>query len=179
MGCFEMGKANIRPLVRGYLDTLRNYLTGKVSWGDVTFQLVIPAMASFALFILWPVYTADVSGLISNIISCVSIVSGLMCGVAVLLFQLRLQMTIQDDPKPTDRELKLVDESFKASMWAVLIGLASVGILIVAPLVRLNQMRHLLYSLGLFCLMNFMMTTFMVLKKTASAYELFSRGWQR
>lgn len=174
-----MGKANVWLIVRGYLNSLQKYPSAKPSWGDMAFQVVVPALISTLLFIYWPNFQVDISSFVSNAISCVSIVSGFMGGVSVLLFQLRLQMTTQEDPKPLDRELKLVDESFDISIWAVLIGLVSVGILIVAPLVNLTPFRHMLYSVSLFCLMNFMMTTFMVLKKISAAYNKFSRGWQR
>ena len=103
-----------------------------------------------------------------------------MCGVAVLLFQLRLQMCSQQDPKPLDRELALVDESFHISMWAVFDGLIVVGFLCAAPL--LNNVNELVsrffFCLAISFLINFLQVTCMVLKRISAAYTSFSRGWK-
>lgn len=107
-----MGKIDFWPLLIKYIDTLRNYQTNKISLIDIFVQLIVPALLSVALFFKWPDSRINLGDLISNLISCISIISGLMCAVAVLLFQLRLQMSSQKDPKPLDREFVLVDESF-------------------------------------------------------------------
>lgn len=96
-----MGKISFWQLLIKYIATLRNYQTNKISHGDIFVQLIAPALLSVALFFNWPDSCINLEDLISNLISCISIISGLMCGVAVLLFQLRLQMSSQKDPKST------------------------------------------------------------------------------
>lgn len=103
-----------------------------------------------------------------------------MCGVAVLLFQLRLQMCSQQDPKPLDRELALVDESFHISMWAVVDGLIIVGLLCAAPPINnVNELvSRFIFCVAISLLINFLLVTCMVLKRISAAYTSFSRGWK-
>lgn len=175
-----MGKIDFWPLLIKYVDTLRNYQTNKISPIDILVQLIIPVLLSVALFFYWPDSCINLDDLISNLISCISIISGLMCGVAVLLFQLRLQMSSQKDPKPLDREFDLVDESFHISMWTVLDGLFAVGLLCIAPLAKnINELcSRILFCLAAFFLLNFLFVTLMALKRISAAYTIFSRGWK-
>ena len=138
------------------------------------------ALLSVALFFNWPDGCINLEDLISNLISCISIISGLMCGVAVLLFQLRFQMSSQKDPKPLDREFTMVDESFHISMWTVLDGLFVVGLLCIAPLTKnFNELfSRFLFCLAAFFLLNFLLVTLMTLKRISAAYTAFSRGWK-
>lgn len=175
-----MGKIDIRLLFQKYFETLCNYQTNERSHFDIFLQLVFPVVVSIGLFFIWPNSCSNAGDLISNFISCISIISGFMCGVAVLLFQLRLQMCSQQDPKPLDRELALVDESFHISMWAVFDGLIVVGFLCAAPL--LNNVNELVsrffFCLAISFLINFLQVTCMVLKRISAAYTSFSRGWK-
>lgn len=175
-----MGKINFWAILIKYIDTLRNYRTNKISPADVSVQFVIPALLSVALFFKWPDTCVNFENLTSNLMGCISIISGLMCGVAVLLFQLRLQMCSQKDPKPLDRELTLVDESFNISMWIVLDGLIVIGLLCIAPLTKnINELfSRLLFCLAAFFLLNFLLVTLMALKRISAAYTTFSRGWK-
>lgn len=175
-----MGKISFWQLLIKYIATLRNYQTNKISHGDIFVQLIAPALLSVALFFNWPDSCINLEDLISNLISCISIISGLMCGVAVLLFQLRLQMSSQKDPKPLDRELTMVNESFHISMWTVLDGLFVVGLLCIAPLTKnINELfSRFLFCLAAFFLLNFLIVTLMTLKRISAAYTTFSRGWK-
>lgn len=175
-----MGKINFWPLLIKYIDTLRNYQTNKISPTDVAVQLVIPALPCVVLYFNWPGSCVDFEDLISNLMGCISIISGLMCGVAVLLFQLRLQMCSQKDPKSLDREFTLVDESFHISMWTVLDGLFVVGLLCFAPLTKnINELfSRFLFCLAAYFLGNFLLVTLMALKRISAAYTAFSRGWK-
>lgn len=175
-----MGKINFWPLLIKYIDTLRNYQTNKIAATDIAVQLVIPALLSVVLFFKWPDSSVNFEDLISNLISCISIISGLMCGVSVLLFQLRLQMSSQIDPKPLDREFALVDESFHISMWTVLDGIFAVGLLCIAPLTEnISELfSRFLFCLAAFFLLNFLLVTLMALKRISAAYTIFSRGWK-
>lgn len=175
-----MGKIDFWPLLIKYIDTLRNYQTNIISLIDIFVQLIVPALLSVALFFNWPDSRINLGDLISNLFSCISIISGLMCAVAVLLFQLRLQMSSQKDPKPLDREFVLVDESFHISMWTVLDGLFAVGLLYMAPLAKSisELLSRILFCLAAFFLLNFLFVTLMALKRISAAYTTFSRGWK-
>lgn len=175
-----MGKIDIRLLFQKYFETLCNYQTNERSRFDIFLQLVFPVVVSIGLFFIWPNSCSNTGDLISNLISCISIISGFMCGVAVLLFQLRLQMCSQQDPKPLDCELALVDESFHISMWAVVDGLIVVGFLCAAPLLNnVNEfVSRFFFCLAISFLINFLQVTCMVLKRISAAYTSFSRGWK-
>lgn len=175
-----MGKIDILLLFQKYFETLCTYQTNERSHFDIFLQLVVPVLVSIVLFFFWPNSCSNAGDLISNLISCISIISGFMCGVAVLLFQLRLQMCSQQDPKPLDRELALVDESFHISMWAVVDGLIIVGLLCAAPPINnVNELvSRFIFCVAISLLINFLLVTCMVLKRISAAYTSFSRGWK-
>lgn len=81
-----MGKIDFWQLLIKYIDTLRNYQTNKISHGDIFVQLIVPALLSVALFFNWPDGCINLEDLISNLISCISIISGLYvwcCGTSL------------------------------------------------------------------------------------------------
>jgi len=58
----------------------------------------------------------------SNIMVGVSIVTALMCAVAVLIFQIR-QTTMRDDQRLVSRDNEAVDDLFSIVLWLISVGL--------------------------------------------------------
>ena len=93
-----MGKINLLGVAKEYLNTLRSYRTNKLMPSDFAVQIGLPVLAALAFAIIWPLDEEKLSSITGNVISGVSIVSALLCGVAVMVFQLRMQMSSQSRP---------------------------------------------------------------------------------
>ena len=174
-----MGKMGLSGIWRGYLGTLVNYSTGRASVADIVLQIAVPALAGVALFVCWPGDAETVSGVTSNVVTGVSIVSSLMCGVSVMLFQLRVQVSSHDGAEATGRECRLIDETFSDVLWSVVAGFAAVILIIVggvldgwAPLAHKAML-----SAALCLVLNLVAVTCMSLKRINAAYEIVSRVW--
>ena len=59
--------------------------------------------------------------------------SALLCGLAVAVFQLRIQISSGSSGLGVrDAEAKLIDELFAAILWAVVAGFSAAGLMVVA-----------------------------------------------
>lgn len=174
-----MGKIGLFGIAGKYLGTLRSYRTGKPMVRDVLVQLVVPGALALAA-VIWPLEPEAIARISGNVISGVSIISGLLCGVAVMLFELRMQMRSQVDPKPTKRETTLVDETFHDIMWATVAGFASVLLMIAGDaLASCWAVQRTAYGLAIFFLLNFILVTCMCLKRLSATYSVVSEGWSK
>lgn len=173
-----MGKMNLCRIARGYLSTLVDARTEKVSLKDVAIQIILPMICGTAFFIARPLGNDAISDLSDGLVTVVSIVSALLCGVSVMVFQLRLQLASQTDPRPTRRESKLIDEMFYDVLWAVVVGFGFVLVLVLRDAVPegLVVWRAIISS-ALAMLLNFIMVTCMCLKRLSSAYDIVSKCW--
>lgn len=173
-----MGKMSLSRIVQGYLSTLVDARTEKISPSDIVVQIVIPLICGVSFFYIWPLADEAAAKLADGFVTVVSIVSALLCGVSVMVFQLRLQLASQTNPRPTRRESKLIDEMFYDVLWAVVVGFGFVfaSVLRGALPEGLAAWRAIL-SLALALLLNFIMVTCMCLKRLSSAYEIVSKCW--
>ena len=173
-----MGKMSLRRVAQEYLSTLVDGRTEKVSATDVTVQIVVPVIFGTVFFITWPIPNNAVLNLVGGFETGVSIVSALLCGVSVMVFQLRLQLASQMDPQPTRREAKLIDEMFYDVLWAVVVGFGSVLLLILSSAAPEGHISwKAIISVALALLLNFIMVTCMCLKRLNAAYEIVSKCW--
>lgn len=101
-----MGKMNLTNVYLKYFATLVDARTEKICYSDVGIQVVAPLVGGAAFFACWPLDPQAVDSLSTDVITAVSIISALLCGVAVMIFQLRLQLTSSDGPIPTSDESK-------------------------------------------------------------------------
>lgn len=174
-----MGKMSLSGIWRGYLVTLVNYSTGRTSMVDIILQIVIPAIAGVILFVSWPDNTNVVNSVASNVVTGVSIVSSLMCGVSVMLFQLRVQISSHDGTEATREECRLVDETFSDVLWSVVVGFAAVILIIVGGVFdgQVPMLHKMMLSLAFCLVLNLVAVTCMSLKRINAAYEIVSRVW--
>lgn len=112
-----MGKVALWRIPADHFGTLRNNKSGRVSLGDVFFQVVVPIGAGL-LACVGGAALRDVSGAVAGI----SIVAGLLFSMAVFLFQLRLGL--KEDRRLGEDDYRLVDECMKNTLWAILWGLS-------------------------------------------------------
>lgn len=139
-----MAKFNIFKILNDYIEAVleeaRNF--GNNPMWDIVIQLIIPlAAAVFAS--LFKIVITDVNAIVTG----VSIVSALMGAMAVLIFQIRLQLRITIEEKDessqslnsvfssveacSEADFKLVDILFRSTMWTIVVGLILSFVLIV------------------------------------------------
>lgn len=176
-----MGKMSLSGVWNGYRKTLVNYSTGKTSKRDLAIQIGVPLVTGAVAFALWPLGRQAIESVVSNVVTGVSIVSSLMCGVAVMIFQLRVQLASQGDITPTRREVELIDETYSDVLWSVVVGFAAVILIVVSY--ALDAVSPVLWrgslSLALCCVMNLVMVSCMSLKRLNASYEIVSKVWGR
>lgn len=184
-----MGKSSIAPIIKGYIRTLHG-ADDHLRIQDVAVHLIAPAAAGIAVGLLVPEDAHEVvSGSLPTAVTAVSIVSAFMCAMAVMVFQLRIQ--IADDVsgeggaalagKMKKGDLKLIDELFHDVMWSIVVGFSSALCMTAACfLVGVQEIafRILLGASAAF-LMNDALVVCMCLKRMNSAYIIVSRSWGR
>ena len=173
-----MGKMSLRRIAAGYLSTLVDARTEKKCLSDIVIQICIPIVSGAVFFAFWPASKDSMEGLADGFVTGVSIVSALLCGVAVMVFQLRIQIASQTDPRPTGDESILIDEMFNAVLWAVVVGFGAVLLLILRNAFQAESTAwKVLISISLSLLMNFVMVSCLCLKRLSAAYAIVSKCW--
>lgn len=168
-----MRKIDSQGIFKGYISTLSYYPSKKISKGDIAIQIGLPIVAGIAFFVFWPLGEKAIEHLSSDITTCISIISALLCNVAVLLFQLRYQMSTQDNPEPTPKETTLIDYMFHDVLWAVFVGFVSVIVLVIGNSVGNSSFfGHVLISIVISFLCNFVLVTCICIKRLNFAYGL-------
>ncbi len=112
-------------VIRRYLATLADASNRKtpVRVFAVFGQIVLPVILATLLAVLGEHIVAR-----SNLIVGISIVTALMCAVAVLIFQVRINLP-RTDKRLTDRDYEAVDQVFSLSIWTIVVGLVLVLLL--------------------------------------------------
>lgn len=179
-----MGKTSLRDIRRGYLRTLREepWKPGSpFNKRDLLTQILLPVGVALAYGVSWPLDGDALDGMCGNIVTGVSIVSSLMCGVAVMIFQLRVQLASPGDIDASDVEVELVDETFSDVMWTVVVGFAAVLLLILGDVaaVILPVLRRSCVSVAIGLVANLAVVTCMSLKRMNASYMTVSRVWGR
>lgn len=140
-----MGMSSISGIARGYFATLVSQRSGKPNKRAILFQIGLPFLLGVLVFAIG--WTLDSVG---NIINAVAIVAALLCAVATLLFQVRIDLRARidssDDPFIGENDLLLVDELFSTLLWAILFGFAIVGCSLVVDWSGALKVTNPLYS---------------------------------
>lgn len=172
-----MGKLGLGSVAKGYIETLHRGRDGGVHKLDIIVQIIAPILCGIALASFGgPLLSLGKSAL-PNAVVAVSIVSALMCALAVMVFQLRMQAAQGEDSMTRD-ELRFIDEFFSDVLWAIVIGFASVVLMVGAgadadvPEVLLRVAA----GAALAALLNFGMVTCMCIKRLNAAYKIMSKA---
>lgn len=114
-------KATVIPLVVDHFNTLRDVRTGRLRWQDIAFQFALPvALAALAT---WRGARLTEAG---QIIAGAAVLAGFSFGLAVFVFQLRLEASRDPRVPKGSLLLDLIDELFKNVNYLILSGLALV-----------------------------------------------------
>lgn len=181
-----MGKAGLTSIARAYFDTLHAGTTGETRFADVFLQILLPLIAGIVLFCSAAFtegngFVPFVVEAFSDITAALSIVSALLCALAIMVFQLRIQMAADDmEAVATKQETQLVDELFSDVLWAVVCGFAAVVLMIVAGSLGSETVAAwALAAISLAVLLNFCAVTCMCLKRMGAAYSVVAGSWTR
>lgn len=176
VGGNAMGMSSVAGITKDYFDTLKSARDGKLKPKVVLVQICLPVAIGVA--------AAAVRFCVPNseeLVTGVSIVAALMCGVATLLFQtrvdLRQRFEAESDAFLVEGDLKLVDELFAQVMWAILSGFLLAFFLVLkgalAPALGcLELLARVGYGLVWGFAANFVLTVGVVLKRMRCVYEI-------
>lgn len=182
-----MGKSSVIPIFKNYISTLHGRDDG-VRFQDVAVQLALPAAAGVAVGILMPTgLRGPVAASLPVAITAISIVSAFMCAMAVMVFQLRIQVAeVFGEGKALAKkveagDLQLVDELFHDVMWSIVVGFASVFcmtascFLVEAP----EAAFRVAIGASVATLLNDVLVVGMCLKRMSASYAVVSKAWGR
>lgn len=112
-----MGKISLRGLFVRYLRTLHSVDDDSLYIPDIFVHFAIP----FGLFI-WAIIdthtVAAVRAYFANAMTAISVISGFMCGLAVMIFELRINLNQSNGELGENaHEIELIDELFSDVLW--------------------------------------------------------------
>lgn len=177
-----MDKVNLARLFALYLEGLKS--DGKISLPDILVQFIIPICCSafsFALLLKEVIGLEQLSTFVSNAIIAISIISGLMCALAVLIFQLRAQISTEKSIEVRDAECKLIDQLFNDVLWDVVVGFASAILLVISSgaIPVMSLVTCLVLAISVLCIAHFFLVTAMCLKHLSIAHEVIAKAWSK
>ena len=171
------------------MDKFTLYLKGlksddKISLPDILVQFIIPiscSVLSFTLFWTGIIEPKQLSTFVSNAIVAISIISGLMCALAVLIFQLRAQISTEKSIEVRDAEYKLIDQLFNDVLWDVVVGFASAILLVISSgaISSTSLATCLVLSVSVLCVAHFFLVAAMCLKHLSIAHEVIAKAWSK
>ena len=177
-----MGKTSLRTIRDEYLKTLRTDPRNQGSpfnKHDLLMHVFLPIFVSLLYGVAWPLSGEALDGMCGNIVTGVSIVSSLMCGVAVMIFQLRVQIAAPGEVDATPDEIELIDETFSDVLWSVVVGFAAVLLLIIGDIAAaaLPMLRRAFVSVAIGLVTNLAIVTCMSLKRMNASYLTVAKVW--
>lgn len=163
-----MGKSSVFSIVTGHFRTLYDARNGRIRIRDLAFQIGLPlALAVTSQLFSWRLSE------IGNIVVGVSIVAALLCAMATLIFQIRINL--QGKPQQHRKGAQLIDEVFANVLWAILVGFFVALLLIITDsfgLLTNEQTAVVVSSVTVFAGTHFIFVVGMCLKRLQSAYDV-------
>lgn len=169
-------KFSLMSVVADQYGTLVDAKTGRPRPEDFFVVLALPLVAlAVSLLAGWQV------GVVSELIAAVSITTGLLFGLVVFLFQLRVQIgAAERTERVPPAAVRLVDEMFRNVAYAIVVGFVLTGVTIVGAATRvdppgsapLEGMGEGMTAVVLALVTHFLLVLAMCLKRLTSAYSL-------
>lgn len=107
-------------VVTDHLATLRG-VGGRVLWAQVTLQLVLPIVAGAAV-----IYFSVRLAIVGELIAGSAVIAGLLFGLVIFIFQLRLGLTTDPRVQSKTAVPELIDQLFSNVLYAVVASFAFV-----------------------------------------------------
>lgn len=174
-----MGMSSVSGIAKAYFSTLVNQRTGGVNAGAVIAQFLMPAIVGAAWALVGPSISTP-----GNAIVGISIVSALLCAMATMLFQIRIDLRIRategTESFVTAQDLKLIDQLFSAVLWAILFGLFIVLAMVVSEWFGAFQLVGLpakfIAGFVVFFIGHFVFVIGTILKRMNRVYEIVAQN---
>lgn len=157
-------KSNVIPILKDHFATFRNERTGGASASDYVFYLAVPAV--LAVISYWQAWR--VQGL-TNLLTAVSILAGLLFNLLVLLFDTVSKLT-DDDTESAEHERRLAREIEANVTYTLLVALALACALGAIAFAANDAIPRSLSAILVFALAHFALTLGMVVKRIRAAF---------
>lgn len=174
-----MSKSGLGPIAKAYIKTLHTSSSDQLCITDALLQIGLPIVIGTMLYFLAPGYLHCISDASQNAIMAISIVSALLCALAVMVFQLRVQIMDMSEFSPASKEVQLIDELFSMTLWSVIAGFLTVILMVCAgPLELASEgLGAAIWAASVACSINFALTAAMCMKRLYAAYRIVSHRW--
>lgn len=176
-----MSKISLYYVVKNYIASLHQGHEKKISKSDVFLQIITPLIVAVVITINANKLHDSLNEALQGLLTWVSITSSLIFAVVVMVYQLRMQLIAQKEIKPEGRELKVIDEIFYCTLWAVVVGFTSAEFIVVRPLVSTYSVLigNLFAGLAIALSLNLVLVTCMTIKRIGITYEVISKRWSK
>lgn len=171
-----MGMSSPNRIPKEYFSTLVSQRTGKYKSTAIAFQIVLPMIVGGIAFAL----KVQISS-VDSTIGGVAVVAALLCAVATMLFQIRIDLRIKvknsSDAFVVDNDLKLVDELFAALLWGIMFGFIITATAMVIQWAGILGSDNLLIiclcsSTLIACIIHFALVIGLILKRLSAVYQI-------
>ncbi len=175
-----MGKISLRGLFVRYFRTLHSVDDDSLYIPDLLIHFGIPLG-----LLIWAIIktdsAADVRVYFANAMTVISVISGFMCGLAVMIFELRINLNQSNGELGENaEEINLIDELFSDVLWSVVVGFLAVGCMALSgETTDASTVNIVFTSLSLALCSNFVVVTLMCLKRIDICYQVASHYWGR
>ena len=176
-----MSKISLCYVVKNYIASLHQGDEKKISKFDVFCQIITPLIIAVVIIISADKLHGSLDEALQGLLTWVSITSSLIFAVVVMIYQLRMQLISQKDIKHEGNELRVIDEIFYCTLWAVVAGFTSAAFIVVKPLVATYStlIGNLFAGLAIAFSLNLVLVTCMTIKRIGITYEVISKHWSK
>lgn len=176
-----MSKISLCYVVKNYIASLHKGYEKKISIFDVFCQIITPIIIAVVITINADKLHGSLDEALQGLLTWVSITSSLIFAVVVMVYQLRMQLIAQKEIKPEENDLKVIDEIFYCTLWAVVAGFTSAAFIVVKPLVSTYciLIGNLFAGLAIAFSLNLVLVTCMTIKRIGITYEVISKRWSK
>lgn len=171
-----MGMSSVCGICKAYLSTLRSARTGKTNKKALAMQIALPVVIGLVVGLF-----AHMTIEVGNAVTGISIVAALLCAMATMLFQIRINLRekFEEDSQAflTGGDLILVDELFAEVIWAILFGMILALAMIIADWFGLfksvnDVVSRIATGTLIACIVHFALVIGMILKRLNRVYLL-------
>ena len=176
-----MSKISLCYVAKNYIASLHQGDEKKISKFDVFCQIIVPLIIAVVVTVNTDKLHSSLDEALQGLLTWVSITSSLIFAVVVMIYQLRMQLISQKDIKHEGNELRVIDEIFYCTLWAVVAGFTSAAFIVVKPLVAIYStlIGNLFAGLAIAFSLNLVLVTCMTIKRIGITYEVISKHWSK
>lgn len=176
-----MSKISLYYVVKNYIASLHQGNEKKISKFDVFYQIITPLIIAVVITVNANELHDSLNEALQGLLTWVSITSSLIFAVVVMVYQLRMQLIAQKEIEPKGNDLRVIDEIFYCTLWAVVAGFTSAAFIVVKPLVSTynTSIGDLFAGLAIALSLNLVLVTCMTIKRIGITYEVISKHWSK